>query len=104
MSHANVIPTHRRTPVLLAPLVSLVKLIALGGLLGVGIVMGALSVSYLFGVDPAAELRRAYEAGRAEATAEAMQDIGDVVGSAYANGYRTGQQATCQAPQRGEPL
>lgn len=102
MSHANVIPTHRRTPVLLAPLVSLVKLIALGGLLG--IVMGALSVSYLFGVDPAAELRRAYEAGRAEATAEAMQDIGDVVGSAYANGYRTGQQATCLAPQLGEPL
>jgi hypothetical protein len=101
MSHAHVIQTHRRMPALLAPLFSLVQLVALGAVLGLGIVMGGLSVAYLFGVDPAAELRRAHEAGRAAATAEAMDSIGAVVGDAYANGYRTGQAATCQ---RGAPL
>lgn len=101
MSRSSVIPTRSRTPALLAALLPFWHLFCIGVLLGAGMLAGLAGLSMLFGIDPASIVLHSYEAGREAATAEAMEDIGDVVGSAYATGYRTGLQATCQ---QGAPL
>lgn len=96
MIRSSVIPTRSRAPALLSALLSLWRLFCIGVLLGAGMLAGLAGLSLLMGVDPASLIQHSYEAGREAATAEAMENIGDVVGSAYATGYRTGLQATCQ--------
>lgn len=100
MTRSSVIPTRSRAPTLLALLLSCWYLFCIGVLLGGGILAGLAGLSLLLGVDPASLIQHSYEAGREAATTEAMENIGDVVGGAYAAGYRTGVQATCQ----GAPL
>lgn len=101
MTPSSVIPTRSRVPAVLSAMLPLWNLFCIGVILGIGILAGLAGLAVVLRVDPGSLIQRSYEAGREAATSEAMESIGDVVGSAYATGYRTGLQATCK---QGAPL